>query len=716
MRLTLTKHHGLGNDFLVVFHPHVDDLPALARRLCDRRRGIGADGLLIGESRGGGFAASMVLYNADGSRAEMSGNGIRCLAQAMASARGDRRRQTSSPTPARLVDVWRRPTIRHHRGQRRHGPVTPIAAPAGWDGPRHRSDASGQPSQRRQPARRRRRRRRRRVDLLALGRKVPDVNLELVEPGPEPHAITMRVHERGAGITEACGTGACASAWAAASWGLVAAGVEEITVHMDGGDAKVRLHQRRPGRAHRPGHLRRHRHGRVDEAGRKGAHGYNEALGATLIERTKREQIVLVGVTLPGHTEATPRPASTSWPCWSTPPAPTRPRASCSAATRPTTPGSSARARPTSCSSICLAVDADTVVFDNELTPAQQFNLEKLLGRTAIDRTAVILDIFAQNAHTLEGKAQVELALLRYRLPRLRRGANAKLSQQRGGVGSRFGSRRDQARGRSPPHHAPHHQARSRPERSLGDPRAAAQEPNAQRPCCRDHRRLHQRRQVHVAQPPHRRRRAGRGPPVRHARSHHAPPVAARRRAGAAHRHRRLRPPPAARAGRGVQEHARGRGRGRPPRARRRRSARRSRRARSTPCARCWPRSAPTRCPSCWCSTRPTAPEDAAEAGSPAPRGSVRVSARTGEGIDLFLQTPRRSAAALTTVVELLIPYERGDVLAAVHREGEVVSTSHEDNAVRVRARWPTRPPGGWPSSSWRRLARHLTAAARCRW
>ena len=67
-----------------------------------------------------------------------------------------------------------------------------------------------------------------------------------------------------------------------------------------------------------------------------------------------------------------------------------------------------------------LAVDSDTVVFDDELSPAQQFNLEKLLGRTAIDRTAVILDIFAQNAHSQEGKAQVELALLRYRLPRIR--------------------------------------------------------------------------------------------------------------------------------------------------------------------------------------------------------------------------------------------------------------------------------------------------------
>ena len=59
------------------------------------------------------------------------------------------------------------------------------------------------------------------VDLLTLGKMVPDINLEIVEAGPEPHAITMRVHERGAGITEACGTGACASAWAATSWGLV---------------------------------------------------------------------------------------------------------------------------------------------------------------------------------------------------------------------------------------------------------------------------------------------------------------------------------------------------------------------------------------------------------------------------------------------------------------------------------------------------------------
>ena len=76
-------------------------------------------------------------------------------------------------------------------------------------------------------------------------------------------------------------------------------------------------------------------------------------------------------------------------------------------------------------------------MFDDELSPAQQCNLEKLLGRTAIDRTAVILDIFAQNAHSQEGKAQVELALLRYRLPRLRGQGPHAVASRRGGIGTR---------------------------------------------------------------------------------------------------------------------------------------------------------------------------------------------------------------------------------------------------------------------------------------
>ncbi|HVL02836.1 MAG TPA: diaminopimelate epimerase, partial [Acidimicrobiales bacterium] len=90
--MQLTKHHGLGNDFLVLLDSHLDDAirfdADLARALCDRRRGIGADGLIrVGPSTVEADV-TMGLRNADGSRAEMSGNGIRCLGQAVARARG----------------------------------------------------------------------------------------------------------------------------------------------------------------------------------------------------------------------------------------------------------------------------------------------------------------------------------------------------------------------------------------------------------------------------------------------------------------------------------------------------------------------------------------------------------------------------------------------------------------------------------------------------
>jgi diaminopimelate epimerase len=79
------------------------------------------------------------------------------------------------------------------------------------------------------------------VDLKRLGELVPQVNLEIVEPGPGVNAITMRVHERGAGITRACGTGACAAAEAALAWGIVPSSVDDVVVHMDGGIARVRI-------------------------------------------------------------------------------------------------------------------------------------------------------------------------------------------------------------------------------------------------------------------------------------------------------------------------------------------------------------------------------------------------------------------------------------------------------------------------------------------
>jgi GTP-binding protein HflX len=79
---------------------------------------------------------------------------------------------------------------------------------------------------------------------------------------------------------------------------------------------------------------------------------------------------------------------------------------------------------------------ANLVIFDDELTPAQQRNLEKGLGVRIIDRTQLILDIFAQRAHSQDGKLQVELAQLEYLLPRLTR-AWTHLSRLGGGVGTR---------------------------------------------------------------------------------------------------------------------------------------------------------------------------------------------------------------------------------------------------------------------------------------
>ena len=166
---------------------------------------------------------------------------------------------------------------------------------------------------------------------------------------------------------------------------------------------------------------------------------YSEALGATLIERSIRERIVLVGVTLPPADDESTEASLDELAALIDTAGADEVGRMVQRRDHPDRTWFIGKGKAAELLELCLEVDADTVVFDNELTPAQQYNLEKLLGRTAIDRTAVILDIFAQNAHTQEGKAQVELALLRYRLPRLRRGATAKLSQQRGGVGTRFG-------------------------------------------------------------------------------------------------------------------------------------------------------------------------------------------------------------------------------------------------------------------------------------
>ncbi len=256
MQVTLTKHHGLGNDFLVCDTGQA--LPriawtALAQRWCDRKRGVGADGLLIlTVDPDDPDRLTMSLHNADGSRAEMSGNGIRCLVQAAYLAQqraGDARFVVATDAGERRVHVTPLDAAAHTiEASVDMGAVSGGEEPSGWAlvgqspdrpvahlslGNPHTVVAVDDVAA---------------VQLEAIGAVVPDTNLEIVEPGPEPFAITMRVHERGAGVTEACGTGACAAAWAASQWGLVDAGTEEIVVHMDGGDARVRMHDPAAGR------------------------------------------------------------------------------------------------------------------------------------------------------------------------------------------------------------------------------------------------------------------------------------------------------------------------------------------------------------------------------------------------------------------------------------------------------------------------------------
>lgn len=258
MKVTLTKHRGLGNDFLVLDVDQIDShivsetqWPRLARIWCDRSTGVGADGLLL-LGRGGENHLTMQLFNQDGSTAEMSGNGIRCLVQAahMRNSPGDStvytvhtdvgdRRVEVTPddllsntvhasVDMGLIELLTEPSNWQSLGCDPNRPVSHISV-----GNPHSVVAVDDVKA---------------VNLLELGLKVPEINLEIIEPGPESNAITMRVHERGAGITQACGTGACASAWAAVKWGLVPPQTTEVLIHMDGGDARVQMNTPSPGR------------------------------------------------------------------------------------------------------------------------------------------------------------------------------------------------------------------------------------------------------------------------------------------------------------------------------------------------------------------------------------------------------------------------------------------------------------------------------------
>ena len=258
--MRVSKFDAWGNDFLVLDVAQlrsagVDEAavawPEVSRAWCNRASGVGADGLLLLE-RIDDVNARMRLYNSDGSTAEMSGNGARCFAHALFrsdAARGERVYRLHTDAGVREVTVGEQDS-NSVVATVDMGEVSTIDAPANWAAIGAHPDrpvvhvSVGNPhtvvgvddvdS----------------VDIGQLGRQVPQVNLEIIAPGPGRNAITMRVHERGAGITQACGTGACASAWAALRWGLVSSRTErvEVTVHMLGGDAVVTLNAPEAGR------------------------------------------------------------------------------------------------------------------------------------------------------------------------------------------------------------------------------------------------------------------------------------------------------------------------------------------------------------------------------------------------------------------------------------------------------------------------------------
>lgn len=225
--MQFVKAHAYGNDFLLLAAAdaaHAPDVPALARAVCDRHRGIGADGLMVVDETSAG--ARTRLFNADGSHSEISGNGTRCVAAWLARARGlaeGGHVEIETEAGSRRVDVL------------------------SVEGPRYTCRAAmGHPEAPHE------------VELVVAGEPVTVVVLRVGNPqcvvlGPVSHLTIDRLHsiaaglsvhphfpqgtnvelatveqpdrvriliwERGVGPTEASGTGACAAAVAAAAFG-----------------------------------------------------------------------------------------------------------------------------------------------------------------------------------------------------------------------------------------------------------------------------------------------------------------------------------------------------------------------------------------------------------------------------------------------------------------------------------------------------------------
>ncbi|MBK6520575.1 MAG: diaminopimelate epimerase [Polyangiaceae bacterium] len=230
--LEFEKWEGLGNDFVVVeSEPTLDDV----RSLCDRRRGVGADGVLWVNRE----PPRMIVFNADGSRPEMCGNGLRCVAAYLARP-GQREVVIQTDAGPRACLVERDPAapnaarVAVDMGVARFGPElsrrigdaehtfscvdvgNPHAITFGEVEPLHYQEVGS-----------------------TLEQQTPGgVNVEFVRAQPE--RLDVVVWERGVGFTQACGTGACAVAAAACRDGRASYGAP-VRVGLPGGELTIEV-------------------------------------------------------------------------------------------------------------------------------------------------------------------------------------------------------------------------------------------------------------------------------------------------------------------------------------------------------------------------------------------------------------------------------------------------------------------------------------------
>lgn len=237
--LNVIKGHAYGNDFLLV--PEVDvqgrDWPALARAMCDRQKGIGADGLILYTLNTAG--ARMQLFNADGSPSEVSGNGVRCLAVLVVRQRPGTK-EVAIETPAGIKGL-------HLEAQSETGMTFRASMGKPEDIRAVEFEAAGEAVQA--------------VSLLVgnpqcvlLGDPLDEARLLTLGPAIEHHPrfpdrtnvsfarveapdrVRILIWERGVGPTRASGTGACGAAVAAAAYGGAS---RDVTVISPGGSQRV---------------------------------------------------------------------------------------------------------------------------------------------------------------------------------------------------------------------------------------------------------------------------------------------------------------------------------------------------------------------------------------------------------------------------------------------------------------------------------------------